>query len=131
MLQDFKDFIAQGNALDMAVGLILATAFGKIVSTLVSKVLMPPVGKMMGGVSFEDLKYVLQEGVAATGGAAEVAEVAIGYGAFIQSIIDFLIVAFVVFLFVKAYMSANPPPVEEEGPTDIDLLTEIRDALKR
>jgi len=131
MLQDFKDFIAQGNALDMAVGLILATAFGKIVTTLVSKVLMPPVGMMMGGVSFEDLKYVVQEGVAANGATAAVAEVAIGYGAFIQSIIDFVIIAFVVFLFVKAYMNANPPAVEEEGPSDIDLLTEIRDALKR
>ncbi len=131
MFQDFKDFISQGNALDMAVGLILATAFGKIVTTLVSKVLLPPIGMAMGGVSFDDLKYILQDGVAAVGDKAAIAEVAIGWGSFVQAIIDFIIIAFVVFLFVRAYMKANPPEEVVDGPTEVDLLTEIRDSLKR
>ena len=108
MLKEFKEFISKGNVMEMAVGLIMATYFGAIVKSLVNHVIMPPVGLAMGGVDFNELKMVLQEKVAAvmdgdTVVTPEVAEVAISYGAFINTIITFIIVAFVIFLVVKAY----------------------------
>ena len=127
MLQEFKDFAMRGNVVDMAVGIIIGAAFGKIVSSLVSDVIMPPIGMIMGGISFSDLAIVLGEGE----GAAT-----INYGVFIDNVISFLIVAFAVFMLIKALNSmkkkeeekpAEPPkPSAEES-----LLTEIRDLLAK
>jgi len=143
MLNDFKAFVMKGNVIDMAVGIIIGGAFGKIVSSLVNDIIMPPIGMLLGGVSFTDLKIVLKEGVAettdATGAAvAAVPEVAIFYGNFIQTAVDFLIIAFAIFMMVKMFMNMRrkkeevpvdappPPPSKEE-----QLLTEIRDLLKK
>ena len=101
MIQEFKKFIAKGNVIDMAVGLIMATYFGAIVKSLVNDILMPPIGKILGGVDFAELKYVIQE--ASMEGETEIAEVAITYGNFINTIITFLIVAFCIFMVVKGY----------------------------
>ena len=131
MLKEFREFIARGNVVDLAVGVIIGGAFGAIVKSLVDQIVMPPVGLITGGVDFAALKLVLKAG----NPAAKVAEVAIGYGAFINTVIDFLIVAFVIFLMVKGINSIKrqeavaeaPPP----GPTPTEtLLTEIRDLLK-
>ncbi len=138
MLQEFKKFIAKGNVIDMAVGLIMATYFGAIVKSLVNDIIMPPIGKMLGGVDFSDLKYVIQE--ASMEGETEIAEVAITYGNFINTIITFLIVAFCIFMVVKGYnkMKERMEKKEEEAPKappapskEEVLLTEIRDLLKK
>lgn len=138
MLQEFKKFIAKGNVIDMAVGLIMATYFGAIVKSLVNDIIMPPIGKMLGGVDFADLKYVIQE--ASMEGETEIAEVAITYGNFINTIITFLIVAFCIFMVVKGYnkMKERMEKKEEEAPKappapskEEVLLTEIRDLLKK
>ena len=103
MLNEFKKFISKGNVMEMAVGLIMATYFGAIVKSLVNDIIMPPIGLLMGGVDFANLKMVLQAGVAesAEGAGDAVAEVAITYGAFINTIITFIIVAFAIFMVVK------------------------------
>lgn len=129
MLEEFKKFALKGNVLDLAVGVIIGGAFGKIVTSLVNDVIMPLLGVLIGGINFTDLKWVIKEG------SEEVAEVAFLYGNFIQSIIDFLIISFSIFLFVKFInnfkhekpeeIPAPPPPSKEEV-----LLTEIRDLLK-
>ncbi len=136
MLQEFKKFISKGNVIDMAVGLIMATYFGAIIKSLVKDIIMPPIGRMMGGVDFNSLKYVLQEASPASDSSAAIAEVAITYGKFINHIITFVIVAFCVFLVIKsinnlkkkeeAAPKAPPAPSKEEV-----LLTEIRDLLKK
>ncbi len=142
MIEEFKKFISRGNVMEMAVGLILATYFGAIVKSLVNDIIMPPIGLLLGGVDFAELKYVLTAGVAesAEGAGDAVAEVAISYGVFINSILTFLIVAFAVFMVVKAYNNmkermakkeaeapaAPPAPSKEEV-----LLGEIRDLLKK
>ena len=133
VIQEFKDFALKGNVADMAIGIIMGAAFGKIVSSLVADVMMPPIGKLMGGVDFSNLSIKLQDKVAATEGKPEIPEVALKYGAFINTVIDFLIVAFVIFLLVKIMntlkkkQEAAPPP----GPTPTEkLLAEIRDTLK-
>ena len=130
MLQEFKEFAGKGNVVDMAVGIIIGAAFGKIVSSAVADVVMPPIGLLLGGVDFSDLAFTLR---AAT---AEAPAVVIGYGKFIQTAVDFIIVATAVFLLVKGVNSlrrkeqaapATPPaPSAEEI-----LLTEIRDLLKQ
>jgi len=135
MIQEFKDFINKGNVLDLAVGVVIGGAFGKIVTSVVEDLINPIIGKLMGGVSFTD-KFVDLSGknpvsleAAKKDGAAVLA-----YGNFIQNIIQFLIVAFCVFLMVKAYNKMKKPAVEEAapaGPTDVELLTEIRDLLKK
>jgi|SRR5690554_716493 len=141
-MKEFKKFIARGNVLDLAVGLILATYFGAIVKSFVDDILMPPIGQLLGGVDFSDLKLVISEGIAETaeGVGDGVAEVAINYGTFINTIITFLIVAWAVFMVVKVYNkmmektkkqeeaapAAPPAPSKEEV-----LLTEIRDLLKK
>ena len=135
MLKEFKTFIAKGNVLELAVGLIMATYFGAIVKSLVNDIIMPPVGKLIGGVDFNKLEYVLTEGTLNPETGALEGHVAIGYGAFINTILTFLIVSFAVFLIVKAYNkmkkkkeeapAAPPTPSKEE-----ELLTEIRDLLK-
>ena len=135
MLKEFRDFVMRGNVLDLAVAVIIAAAFGKIISSFVSDVLMPPIGLLLGGVDFSDLQYVLQEAVMENGELVSDA-VAIRYGVFIQYIIDFLIVAFVIFMIVRSYnrlkkKEEEPAPEPPAGPTQEELLSEIRDLLKK
>jgi large conductance mechanosensitive channel len=123
---EFKAFVQRGNVVDMAVGVIMGAAFGKIVSSVVGDVLMPPIGLATGGVDFSQLKIVI-------GGTPE-APVSINYGAFLQTAIDFVIIAFCVFLLVKAVNALKQPapaPAPPEPPADVKLLTEIRDLLQR
>jgi large conductance mechanosensitive channel len=138
MLKEFREFALKGNVVDMAVGIIIGAAFGTIVSSLVADVLMPPIGMALGGVDFSSVMIVLQEGKSpgpyATPELAKAAgAVTINIGLFINAVISFLIVAFALFLVIKAMNSARkqapaPPP----GPTpDQQLLTEIRDLLAR
>lgn len=136
MVSEFKEFINQGNAMDMAVGIIIGAAFGKIVSALVDNVLMPIISVFSGGVDFSDLFINLGEGEYATLAAAKEAGVAtLGYGSFIQALIDFLIIAFVIFMIIRSINKMKKPPVEEEekpaGPSEVELLIEIRDSLKK
>ena len=129
MMSEFKEFAMRGNVVDMAVGIVIGGAFGKIVSSFVADVLMPPIGLAMGGVDFSDLAVTLKE--AADGAEA----VLLKYGVFIQTVIDFLIIAFAIFLVVKAMNSmkqeeeAEPEP-DPEPSNEEKLLMEIRDALK-
>lgn len=134
MLQEYKEFISKGNVIDLAVGVVIGGAFGKIISSLVNDIIMPPIGYLLQGVNFRDLKVVLTK--ASTDAAGVVTpEVAITYGNFIQIAIEFLIIAWVIFMVVKAINSmkrkddaAVPPP----GPTvQESLLMEIRDSLKK
>ncbi|MFK7954971.1 MAG: large-conductance mechanosensitive channel protein MscL [Lysobacterales bacterium] len=129
-VKEFKEFALRGNVVDMAVGIIIGAAFGKIVSSLVKDVIMPPIGVAMGGVDFSKLAYTIQEAT------ADVEAVAISYGAFIQTIVDFLIVALAIFVAVK--VMNNMKKKEEEAPEapaepsdEVKLLTEIRDSLKQ
>lgn len=130
MLKEFKSFAMRGNVVDMAVGIIIGAAFGKIVSSFVSDVIMPPIGVLLGGVNFRDLAVVIQQATDTQ------AEVLIKYGAFMQTIIDFIIIAFAVFVGVKAMNSMKKkeeakPAAVAEIPEDILLLREIRDAVKK
>ena len=127
MLQEFKEFAMRGNVVDLAVGVVIGGAFGKIVSSVVADMIMPPIGVLMGGVNFTNLKMVLKEGV------GEIPAATLNYGNFIQSGVDFLIVAMAIFLMIKALNSmkkaeaAAPPP----PPATEVLLSEIRDLLKQ
>ena len=140
--KEFKEFINKGNVVDMAVGVVIATAFGNITKSLVADVIMPLVGVLTGGISVSDLKYVLTEAQFDANGVEIVAENAVRYGLFIQFVIDFLIIAFAVFVFVKALNSAKnlrkkqeevveeAPAPEPEPTKEEDLLADIRDILK-
>jgi len=130
MLSEFKDFAMKGNVVDMAVGVVIGGAFGKIVTSFTNDVLMPPIGILLGGVDFSDLRIPIQDAV------GETAAVSINYGSFLNVILDFVIIAFAIFLVVKAMnvamaatkkkeAAAPPAPSKEEV-----LLTEIRDALR-
>ena len=132
MVSEFKEFIARGNVVDLAVGVVIGAAFGKIVSALVDGIVMPLVGVMLGGVSVSDWKYVLRPASVDAAGQP-VAEVAVAYGTFIQASIDFLLIAFVIFLFLKAYNRVRKPAdaAPPAPPEEVLLLREIRDALKR
>lgn len=136
MLKEFRDFISKGNVIDLAVGLIMATYFGAIVKSMVDDLLMPVIGKLIGGVDFQDMKHVLVEQTLKADGAVDQAEVAIRYGMFINNVITFIIVAFAVFLLVKGYnrlkKKKEAAPAAPAGPTkDQELLMEIRDLLKK
>ncbi len=130
IVKEFKDFAMRSNVIDMAVGIIIGGAFGKIVSSLVNDVIMPPIGYLLGGVNFTDLKVTISEAT------AEKAAVTLNYGNFVQVVIDFIIIAFVIFLMIKGMNSmkkkkeeapaAPPAPSKEQ-----ELLTEIRDLLKK
>lgn len=128
MLQEFKKFAMRGNVIDLAVGVVIGGAFGKIVSSLVDQVIMPPIGLVTGGVDFSRLKWVLKP----ADPASKTAEVAIQYGAFINTLITFLIIAFVIFLLVKTINRLAPKPEEAPAvqPPEVVLLAEIRDLLK-
>ena len=132
-ISEFKEFAMRGNVIDMAAGVVIGGAFGKIVSSLVGDIIMPVVGAITGGVNFTDLKLTLKE--AAEGAPA----VTINYGSFIQTMVDFLIIAFCIFCVIKALNTLKnklpkeeeAAPAEPETPADIALLTEIRDLLKK
>jgi large conductance mechanosensitive channel len=130
LLDEFKAFAMKGNVVDMAVGIIIGAAFGKIVSSIVSDIIMPPLGLLIGGVNFTDLKWVMK---AATDTAPAVTW---NYGNFLQVCFDFLIVAIAVFLLIKAINAAKKkeeaaPSAPPEAPKEEVLLTEIRDLLKK
>lgn len=136
MFKEFKEFAVKGNVVDLAVGVIIGAAFGKIVSAMVDGVLMPIIGKLLGGVNFADLAYTLTPAVTAADGTETAAAVVIKYGAFIQTTVDFTIVAFVLFLVIKAINNmkkaeAEAPAAPAAPPADVQLLTEIRDLLKK
>lgn len=140
MLKEFRDFIMRGNVLELAVAVIVAGAFGAIVTSLTNDVIMPPIGLALGGVDFSDLAIVLQEAQMNEAGEVVKEAVAIKYGMFIQKVIDFLIIAFIIFMLIRTYKKMQernkkqeeaaapaPPP----GPTQEELLTQIRDLLKK
>lgn len=135
-LADFKEFAMKGNIVDMAVGVIIGGAFGKIVSSLVNDIIMPVISLITPGAGYKNLKYVITEGKAAVDGAAAVEEVAINYGLFIQNIVDFLIIAFSIFVCLRVIMKFKkkeeeaPAPAPEPTKEEV-LLTEIRDLLKQ
>jgi large conductance mechanosensitive channel len=130
MMSEFRDFAMRGNVVDMAVGIVIGGAFGKIVSSFVNDVLMPPIGMALGGVDFSDLAMTLQEA------SGEVAAVTVNYGSFIQTVIDFIIIAFAIFMVVKGMNKMKKkeeaaPPAPPKPSTEENLLTEIRDLLKK
>lgn len=135
MWKEFKDFIMTGNVIDLAVAVLLAGAVGLVVNGFVSDIMMPIVGSVSGGIDFADMKYVLSPAVIGADGAVITPENAIMYGRWINSIINLIIVGFVLFMIVRAYARVRAKKVEAPapppGPTEIDLLKEIRDALKR
>ena len=134
MLQEFKKFITRGNVVDMAVGVIIGGAFGRIVSSLVSDIIMPVIGFATAGIDIKNLKFVISPAVIEDG-TEKVAESAIRYGLFIQNIIDFLIIAICIFLFIKAInrlkKQEEQKPAAPKGPSSEELLAEIRDLLKQ
>ncbi len=135
-IQEFKAFALKGNVVDMAVGVIIGGAFGKIVSSIVSNIIMPPIGVLTGGVNFTNLKWTIKEAVVE--GENVVSEaVTLNYGQFIQDVVDFLIIAFCIFLMVKGIAALSRKKEEEPAPApdpepsaEEKLLTEIRDLLK-
>lgn len=129
LVKEFKEFAMKGNVVDLAVAVIIGAAFGKIVSSFVNDVLMPPIGVLLGGIDFKDLKYIMVDAVGDT------AAVTINYGMFVQTVIDFLIIAFVIFMAIKAISMAKKKEVETPAapappPAQEVLLGEIRDLLK-
>ena len=137
MLGEFKKFAMRGNVVDMAVGIIIGAAFGKIVSSLVSDIIMPPIGMMMGNVDFSDLFISLSgEEFASLAAAKEAGAATINYGLFVNTVLDFVIVAFAIFMLIKAInklqAKEEEKPAEPPKPSDeVLLLQEIRDALKK
>jgi large conductance mechanosensitive channel len=130
MMKEFREFAMRGNVVDMAVGIVIGGAFGKIVTSFVNDILMPPIGMAIGGVDFSDLAMVLKEA------SGEAEAVTVNYGAFIQTTLDFIIIAFAIFMVIKAMNSMKKK--EEEAPAEPPkpsaeetLLTEIRDLLKK
>jgi large conductance mechanosensitive channel len=132
MVSEFREFTMRGNVVDLAVGVVIGAAFGKIVTVLVERVLMPPIGLALGGVDFADWAWELKAASVDAAGKA-VPAVTIGFGEFLNALVQFVIVAFAIFLVVKAVNRARrPEPVPvPAGPSDeVKLLTEIRDALR-
>ncbi|MCG3167184.1 MAG: Large-conductance mechanosensitive channel [Bacteroidia bacterium] len=136
VVKEFRDFAMRGNVVDLAVGVVIGGAFGKIVSSLVSDVIMPPIGLALGGVNFTDIKVTLKDAILDAAGAVTAPAVTLNIGTFIQTVFDFTIIAFAIFMIVKlmnaakkkeeAAPAAPPAPSKEEV-----LLTEIRDLLKK
>jgi len=130
IIKEFKEFAVKGNVADMAVGIIIGAAFGKIVSSLVGDVIMPPIGVLLGGVDFSNLSITIKDA------AGQVPAVVVGYGKFIQTLIDFIIIAFAIFIVIKAINTLKrkkdeaPPPPPEPSAQEV-LLAEIRDLLKK
>lgn len=137
MFKEFRDFAVKGNMIDLAVGIIIGAAFGKIVASLVSDLLMPPIGLLLGGINFTDIKVIMKDAVSdpATGKIIKDA-VTLKIGSFIQTLVDFLIIAFSIFMIVKMVnkmaVKKEETPAAPPAPTkDQELLTEIRDLLKK
>ncbi|MFC3097435.1 large conductance mechanosensitive channel protein MscL [Alteraurantiacibacter palmitatis] len=137
MLSEFKEFIARGNVLDLAVAVIIGAAFGTIVSSLTDDIIMPLIGRIVGDVDFSNLYVVLSGDVApgtSLAAAREAGANVLAYGNFVSVVINFLILAFVIFMLVRQANKLMPKKVEDAapaGPTEVELLTEIRDALKK
>jgi len=133
MISEFKEFAMKGNLVDMAVGFVMGTAFATVVTSFINDVFMPPLGKVMGGVDFGNMKYIIQPEVMGADGVATTAEVAIRYGAFINALISFLIVAFVMFMIIKAMNKTKKAQEEAPAapPANEVLLAEIRDLLAK
>lgn len=138
-LNEFKEFAMKGNVVDMAVGVVIGAAFGKIVTSLVNDIIMPVVGVLTGGTNFSEYKWVIKQGVT-QGSEIITPEVAVTWGSFVQTIVDFLIIAFCIFLAIKFVngLRRKPEPEPEPeapaapaGPTQEELLTEIRDLLRQ
>lgn len=133
VVKEFKEFAMRGNVVDLAVGVIIGAAFGKIVTSLVNDIIMPPIGYLTGGIDFKNLKILIKEGDP----TKKIADVTINYGNFINTLIEFLIIAFCIFMIVKAINSLKKPeeapaPAPDPGPTKEEvLLTEIRDLLAK
>ena len=138
MIGEFKEFVLRGNIIDMAIGVIIGGAFGKIVTSLVNDILMPVIGAFTGGQDFSTMKWVISSAEVNAAGEVIKPEAALMYGSFIQNIIDFLIIAVCMFVFMKVAAKATSmlkkqeeeKPEEPKGPTTDELLTEIRDLLK-
>jgi large conductance mechanosensitive channel len=134
MLKEFKEFIARGNVIDLAVGVIIGAAFGKIVTSLVDDLIMPPIGKLLGNVDFTNLYLPLSGQTAKTLDEAKKAGAVLAYGNFLNTVVQFLIIAFVIFLVIKAVNRLTKKSEEQAAPptptTEETLLTEIRDLLK-
>lgn len=134
-LKDFREFAMRGNVVDLAVGVIIGGAFGKIVSSMVNDIIMPVVSIFIPGDGYANWKYVITQGKEAAEGVDAVQEVAINYGIFIQNIVDFLIIALCIFLALRVIQKfrrkEEEAPAEPAGPTQEELLTEIRDLLKQ
>jgi large conductance mechanosensitive channel len=128
MLKEFKEFAVRGNVVDMAVGVVIGAAFGKIVSSLVSDVIMPPIGWLTGGIDFSQMKWVIRP-ADTSNPAHKIPEVAVAYGSFINAIIAFVIVAFAIFILVKI-INRFYTKAAAATPPEVTLLTEIRDLLK-
>jgi large conductance mechanosensitive channel len=139
ILKEFKEFAVKGNMIDLAVGIIIGAAFGKIIASLVSDILMPPIGLLLGGLNFADMQYIMKEAVTDPVTGKVTTAVALKYGSFIQTLVDFTIIAFSVFMMLKGIISlkkekaAEPaaPPAPPAPTKDQELLTEIRDLLKK
>ena len=133
MLKEFKDFIMTGNVIDFAVAVIMAGAIGLVINGFVADIIMPIVGEFAGGMDFANLKYVLTETSGVEGEEGYVAENAIRWGSWVNTIVNLIIVGFVMFLIVKAYNKSKKPaePEAPAGPTQEELLGEIRDLLKK
>lgn len=137
-ISEFKTFAMKGNVVDMAVGIIIGGAFGKIVSSLVNDIIMPPIGMLVGGVDFADLKVVLKQAVV-EGAEVVTPAVTVNYGSFINVVIDFIIIAFAIFMMIKFMNNLKkkeeaapaPPPAPPAPSAEEKLLTEIRDLLKK
>ena len=131
LIAEFKEFVARGNVVDLAVGVVIGAAFGKIVTALVDGIVMPIVSMATGGVSVADWKHVITPAQLDATGKEVAAEVAIKYGMFFQTVIDFLLIALVIFLFLKAYNRTRKPADAPATAEEVLLLREIRDSLKR
>ena len=130
LITEFKEFISRGNVVDLAVGVVIGAAFGKIVTALVDGIVMPAIGAFTKGVSVSDWKYVIKPAQLDSAGKEVATELAIRYGMFVQTIIDFLLIALVIFLILKAYNRVRAPAAAPAVSEEVLLLREIRDELK-
>ncbi len=136
ILREFKEFAVKGNMIDMAVGIIIGTAFNKVVDVLVKQVVLPPLSMLTDGINFAERKIVLREGIAVNGDTGEdVTEVAIGYGALVEALLDFVIIGFTIFMVVRFMnrfrkKAQDPKDKSVETPKDIQLLSDLKDLVK-
>lgn len=139
MLREFRDFIMRGNVLELAVAVIVAGAFGAVVASFTNDIIMPPIGLALGNVDFTELSWTLKEAVSNPDGSIATEAVELRYGMFIQKVVDFLIIAFIIFMLIRTYNRIRnlrkkeaeaPPPETPPAPSAEELLTEIRDLIK-